>query len=660
MAPEIGHFSLAMAMCVALTLGIIPLLGASRGDMRWMRYAYRATLVHAAFVMIAFAMLAFAFWANDFSVKYVVAHSNSALPIAYRLAAVWGGHEGSMLLWLAMLALWALAVALFSGALPTQLVARALAVLGWVALCFESFILFTSNPFLRQMPAALDGRDLNPLLQDPGMVLHPPMLYMGYVGFSVAFALSIAALMTGRIDAAWARWCRPWTIAAWSSLTGGIALGSWWAYTELGWGGWWFWDPVENASFLPWLTGTALIHSLAVTEKRGLFKSWTALLAISSFGLSLLGTFLVRSGVLTSVHAFATDPKRGIFILVLLVLVIGGSLILFASRASHFDTTGRVVRGSREFWLLVNNALLCVATATVLLGTLYPLVLDALGHGKISVGSPYFDAVFAPVGLLLAALIAFGSWGRWMEPFGFARLKAMWPALASALAAVVLYVYATTPFSTVGALAIAVAGGLFGTTLLHVVKRIRGSAGESWNVRLRRQSSSYFGMHLAHIGVAVFVVGVTLVKTTEMSSDAKLGVGEAIRVGEYQLRLRSLENVDGANYKAVRAWVDVATPGGDQLVLMPEKRVYRVQKMPMTEAAIDSGILRDLYVSMGEPVSQSEWIFRIQIKPFVNWIWGGCVLMALGGLLVFADKRYQSVFSVGASRKVPAHATVAT
>ncbi|HEX4858265.1 MAG TPA: heme lyase CcmF/NrfE family subunit [Usitatibacteraceae bacterium] len=649
MIPELGHLALILAMATALGLAVVPLIGAARGQTTLMHFAHRAALVHATLVFAAFAALGYAFWANDFSVKYVASHSNSALPVAYRLAAVWGGHEGSMLLWLLMLALWTLAVSVFSRGLPQVLVARALAVMGMVAICFESFILFTSNPFSRLIPAAADGRDLNPLLQDPGMVLHPPMLYMGYVGFSVAFALAVSALLSGRMDAAWARWCRPWTIAAWASLTGGIALGSWWAYTELGWGGWWFWDPVENASFLPWLTGTALIHSLAVTEKRGQFKSWTALLAISSFALSLLGTFLVRSGVLTSVHAFATDPKRGVFILGLLVLVVGGSFLLFAWRAGRFAAPGTVAKGSREFWLLTNNALLCVATATVLLGTLYPLALDALGQGKISVGPPYFDAVFAPVGLALAMLLGFGAWSRWGEAMDVAKLRSLAPAAAGAIAAGALFAGAVRPFSWLGTLAVAVAGWLAMATLWHVVRRLRGSGSERWTTRLARQGGSYFGMQLAHLGVAVFIVGVACVKSAETTRDVPLQIGQAADVAGYQFRLRTLEDVQGPNYQAVRATIDVALPSGTQIVLAPEKRVYRVQTMPMTEAAIDSGLLRDVYVSMGEAISQSAWIFRVQVKPFVNWIWGGCVLMALGGLLAFADRRYRLVFRTGIS-----------
>jgi cytochrome c-type biogenesis protein CcmF len=640
MIPELGQFSLALALTLALALGTLPLLGAARGVRQWIALARPAAQGQFFFVAIAFACLVASFVRNDFSVLYVASNSNSALPLEYRIAAAWGGHEGSLLLWVLMLSGWTCAVSLFSDHLPDDIVARVLGVLGLVSIGFLTFMLFTSNPFERLLPAAMDGRDLNPLLQDPGMVFHPPMLYMGYVGFSVAFAFAIAALLSGRLDATWARWSRPWTTLAWAFLTLGIALGSWWAYYELGWGGWWFWDPVENASFMPWLVGTALIHSLAVTEKRGAFKSWTVLLAIFAFALSLLGTFLVRSGVLTSVHAFATDPKRGVFILAFLAVVIGGSLALFAWRAYRVGLGGRFEVVSRESMLLTNNVLLVVAAGSVLLGTLYPLFLDVLGLGKLSVGPPYFETVFVPLMAPALFLMGVGPVARWKEtslPELAVRLK--W-ALGVAVAAGLLLPLTMGKWTPLASFGLILALWIVASAAVTLATRIRQTPGTGWR-KWRAQSRSYYGMLLAHVGVAVFVVGVTLVKTYEAEKDVRLAVGDSVELNGYAFRLDKLEDVRGPNYTAMRGTVSVTRGGAAVSTMYPEKRIYNVQKNPMTEAAINTGITRDLYVSLGEPVEGGAWIVRVQVKPFVDWIWGGCVLMALGGLLAVMDRRYR-------------------
>jgi cytochrome c-type biogenesis protein CcmF len=641
MIPELGHFALIVAFALALVQGVLPIAGAHKGNGAWMAVARPAAQGQMVFVALAFASLTHAFVANDFSLTYVASHSNSQLPLQYRIAGVWGGHEGSLLLWVLLLTLWGAAVTVFSRHLPEEMVARVLGVMGLVSVGFLAFLLLTSNPFERLLPAAADGRDLNPLLQDPGMVLHPPLLYMGYVGFSVAFAFSLAALLGGRLDAAWARWSRPWTTAAWLFLTLGIALGSFWAYYELGWGGWWFWDPVENASFMPWLMGTALIHSLAVTEKRGGFKNWTVLLAILAFSLSLLGTFLVRSGVLTSVHAFATDPRRGIFILAFLVVVIGSSLALFAWRAPKVGLGGGFELVSREAALLINNVLLAVAAAAVMLGTLYPLFLDALGLGKISVGPPYFETVIVPLVAPVAVLLAVGPYVRWKAArLGeiFARLR--WPAAAAAALALVLAA-ALGARSALMLFGLLLASWVLLASSWHLVERLRQPAGGSVWVRLRSQPRAYYGMLLAHLGVGVFALGVTVVKGLETSQDVRMKPGDTTTVAGYTFRFGGVQELRGPNYIAARATVEVTRGAERRGVLYPEKRLYTASGMPMTEAAIDRGVLRDLYVSLGEPVSPEEWIVRVNHKPFVNWIWGGCLLMALGGGLAASDRRYR-------------------
>jgi cytochrome c-type biogenesis protein CcmF len=652
MIPELGHFALILALLLALAQGTLPLVGAARGNAAWMALARPAAQGQCLFVSFAFGCLAWSFLQNDFSVLNVASNSNSQLPLQYRFAASWGSHEGSLLLWVLMLNAWTVAVTLFSRHLPREQAARVVGVMGLISVGFLLFMLLTSNPFERLLPPAPDGRDLNPLLQDPGMVIHPPMLYMGYVGFSVAFAFAIAALLGGRLDSTWARWSRPWTTLAWCFLTIGIMLGSWWAYYELGWGGWWFWDPVENASFMPWLVGTALIHSLAVTEKRGGFKSWTVLLAIAAFSLSLLGTFLVRSGVLTSVHAFATDPKRGIFILIFLSIVIGGSLILFAWRAPRVGLGGKFGLVSRESMLLTNNVLLVVAAASVLLGTLYPLFLDALNLGKISVGPPYFDSVFVPLMTPALFLMGIGPLARWKEaslPDLATRLKWAFAVSAATALALPLALGKWTPMIGFGVL---MAAWILITAAVNLRQRIGALSGPLL-IRLSLQPRGYYGMLLAHCGVAVFIIGVTLVKGYEVERDMRMAVGDVVTLGGNSFRFDGVENAVGPNYRAARGTVTVLRDGRPVLTLWPEKRVYNAQQMGMTEAAISTGITGDMYVSLGEPVADGAWSVRIYHKPFVTWIWGGCVLMALGGFLALSDGRYRR-----ATRQSAGHAAV--
>ena len=647
MIPELGHFALILALLVSTLQGVLPLIGAHHNRLAWIAFARPASQTAALLVTFAFGCLTWAFVANDFSVVYVAQHSNTLLPIQYRIAGVWGGHEGSLLLWVLMLGWWTFAVSLLSRQLPEAMVARVLGVLGLVTAGFLLFILFTSNPFDRLLPGAEEGRDLNPLLQDFGLVIHPPLLYMGYVGFSIAYAFAVAALLSGQLDAAWARWSRPWTTAAWIFLTLGIAMGSWWAYYELGWGGWWFWDPVENASFMPWLVGTALVHSLAVTEKRGSFKNWTVLLAISAFSLSLLGTFLVRSGVLTSVHAFATDPKRGIFILAFLVAVIGSSLVLFAWRAPKVGLGGRFAVVSRESFLLTNNVLLVVACASVLLGTLYPLLIDALALGKISVGPPYFDAVFVPLMVPALFLMGVAPFARWKETSVAELLRTLrWAFAAAVVVAIVLpFVYGS--WRPLTALGILLAAWIVFAGTLNFVGRVQSTrAGQSFLTAAMKQPRTFFGMHTAHVGVAVFVVGVTMVQTYQEEKDVKMAPGETVSVAGYEFRFNGVKEVQGPNYVALAGDFDLTKDGRQVRKMYPEKRTYASSGMPMTEAAIDAGFVRDLYVSLGEPIDrlkpEGEWAVRVYHKPFVDWIWGGCVLMALGGLIAIADRRYRA------------------
>lgn len=646
MIPEFGHFALILALMVALVLGTLPLIGAHRHYAPWVALARPAAQTMAILVTLAFACLVQTFLSNDFSVLYVAQHSNTLLPTVYRFAAVWGGHEGSLLLWILMLTWWGGAVSLLSKQLPDTMVARVLGTIGLVAVGFLLFILLTSNPFERLLPGAEEGRDLNPLLQDPGLVIHPPLLYMGYVGFSVAYAFAVAALLSGQLDAAWARWSRPWTLAAWIFLTLGIALGSWWAYYELGWGGWWFWDPVENASFMPWLIGTALVHSLAVTEKRGSFKNWTVLLAISAFSLSLLGTFLVRSGVLTSVHAFATDPRRGVFILAFLVAVIGSSLLLFAWRAPKVGLGGRFALVSRESMLLANNVLLVVATGTVLLGTLYPLLVDALGLGKLSVGPPYFNAVFVPVMAPLVFMMGVGPFARWKQASVADLVQVLRLAFIVAVIIAMLLPFVYGQWTPMVSLGLLLAMWILISAKLHFWQRVQATRGDkSFLATVFSQPRTFWGMHLAHIGVAIFIIGVTMVGGFQEEKDVKMALGDTVTVAGYTFRFNGVKEVEGPNYVAMRGDVDLLVNGQVQKKMSPEKRAYHSSSMPMTEAAIDAGLLRDVYVSLGEAIDkqkpEGEWAVRVYYKPFVDWIWGGCVFMALGGLLAALDRRYR-------------------
>ena len=641
MIPELGQFALIVALLLALTQATLPLIGASRGNRSWIALAAPAGQAQFIFLAIAFSCLGYSFISNDFSVLNVATNSNSQLPLHYRLAATWGSHEGSLLLWTLMLGLWTVAVTLFSRHLPDEMVARVLSVMGIISVGFLLFMLLTSNPFTRIFPVPPDGRDLNPLLQDPAMVIHPPMLYMGYVGLSVAFAFAISALISGRLDATWARWSRPWTTVAWMFLTCGIALGSFWAYYELGWGGWWFWDPVENASFMPWLVGTALIHSLAVTEKRGGFKSWTVLLAIAAFSLSLLGTFLVRSGVLTSVHAFATDPKRGIFVLGFLFLVIGGSLVLYAWRAKQVGLGSKFELISRESFLLSNNVLLTVAAGSVLLGTIYPLIVDALGMGKLSVGPPYFNRVFVPLMAPAVFLMGIGPIAKWKKaslPELAIRLR--WAFVVSAVSAVALpFVFGQwKPLVSLGLL---LAVWIVATVLVNLWERTNVTSGQLSAIqKLRTQTRSYYGMQLAHVGVAVFIVGITLVTGYQTEQDVKMAVGDTVHAGGFEFKFNGVTQITGPNYIAGRAEMIVSKNGVETLRLYPEKRNYSASGNVMTETAIDTGLLRDLYVSLGEPVGSGSWSVRVYYKPFVDWIWGGALLMACGGGLALSDRRY--------------------
>ena len=639
---ELGHFALIIALSMAIAQSVLPLIGAHRGNAVWMALARPSARGQFIFVAIAYACLTHAFITNDFSVMLAARHSNSALPLVYKFTAVWGNHEGSILLWSLILSGWTLAVSIFSKQLDDRMVARVLGVMGLISCGFLLFTLLTSNPFERLLPAAADGNDLNPLLQDPGMIIHPPMLYMGYVGFVVAFAFAIAALLSGRLDAAWARWSRPWTTVAWCFLTLGIALGSFWAYYELGWGGWWFWDPVENASFMPWLVGTALMHSLAVTEKRGGFKMWTALLAIITFSLSLLGTFIVRSGVLSSVHAFATDPARGVFILAFLALVIGGSLALFAWRAPRVGLGGSFEMVSRESMLLANNVLLLVAAAAVLLGTIYPLVIDALGMGKLSVGAPYFVAVFVPLIAPALFLMGVGPMTRWRQADVIDLARRLRWAVAVSVVSAVIAPFVLGHWTPMTGLGLLLAAWVASTAVLNLITRVREHPAPGIMKPLAMQPGSYYGMLLAHFGVSVFIVGVTVVSSFQSENDLRMEPGDTATAGGYSFQLDSINQINGPNYAAHQAKLTVSRDGRVVSTLYPERRVYTVSRTSMTEVAIDRGIGRDLYVALGEPLTATAWSVRLHHKPFVNWIWGGCVLMALGGLLAVMDRRYRA------------------
>jgi len=637
--PELGHLAMILALCLALVQASVPLIGAWRGDRQWMSLAVPAAWGQFSFLLFAFFCLTWSFMTDDFSVAYVASNSNSALPWYYKFSAVWGAHEGSLLLWALILGGWTFAVSIFSRQLPEVMLARVLAIMGMISVGFLLFLIVTSNPFDRLLPdMPQDGRDLNPLLQDIGLIAHPPMLYMGYVGFSVAFAFAIAALLGGKLDAAWARWSRPWTIIAWAFLGIGIALGSWWAYYELGWGGWWFWDPVENASFMPWLVGTALIHSLAVTEKRGVFKSWTVLLAIAAFSLSLLGTFLVRSGVLTSVHAFATDPARGVFILVFLLLVVGGSLTLFAVRAPVVKSRVGFALWSRETLLLANNLVLVVAAAMILLGTLYPLVLDAISGAKMSVGPPYFNALFVPLMGLLMLVMAVGVMVRWKDTPVKWLLGMLAPVL---LGSAVLGVVATLLLGDFNWSVLAVCCLATWVLLAGVRDLLDKTRHKGLFKGMFSLSSSYWGMQLAHIGIAVCAIGVVLVSQGSSERDLKLAPGESLEMSGYRFVFEGAKHFQGPNFTSDRGTIRVLKGSKEVALLHPEKRLYTVQGMPMTEAGIDAGITRDLYVALGEPLADGAWAVRVHIKPYVRWIWFGGLMMGLGGMLAAFDKRYR-------------------
>ncbi|MGB5706195.1 MAG: heme lyase CcmF/NrfE family subunit [Arenicellales bacterium] len=639
MIPEIGHFALILGLVLAILLGTLPLVGSLRGISNWVTLARPLSLNLLAMIAVSYGCLTWAFVTSDFSVAYVANHSNSQLPLLYRISGVWGGHEGSLLLWAFILTVWTGAVALGTRQLPDVMTARVLAVMGLVSIGILLFLLLTSNPFERLFPAAADGRDLNPLLQDIGLAIHPPMLYMGYVGFSVAFAFSIAAMIGGRLDAAWTRWARPWTNIAWMFLTVGIALGSWWAYYELGWGGWWFWDPVENASFMPWLVGTALIHSLAATEKRAVFKAWSILLAVMAFSLSLLGTFLVRSGVLTSVHAFANDPSRGLFILIFLFIVVGSSLALYAWRAPTVRSFVRFNLVSRETALLLNNVFFAVLCFAVLLGTLYPLIIDALLGKKISVGPPYFDLVFTVLGVPLVALMGIGTTLRWKRDSLSRNAKDKLILFLVSLVIGLLAPLAMHRYSLTPGLGIALGVWVMLTNMHALWTRARPGQ------RMRGLFStprSIVGMTIAHLGVGVFIIGVTMVNGFSIEKDIRLAPGERFQMAGYEFEFNGVRNTTGPNYRSRMGDFSVLVDGAVDSVLQPEKRTYLVQQSPMTEAAIDAGFTRDLYIALGEPLdNQGAWAVRLYLKPFIRWIWLGALLMGLGGLLAATDKRYR-------------------
>jgi cytochrome c-type biogenesis protein CcmF len=637
MIPEIGTLALILALLLALTQAVLPLWGAQRGNLTWMSVARPAAFGQFTFILIAYLCLVYSFLTNDFTVINVANNSYSNLPAFYQFTATWGSHEGSLLFWSMILSVWTVAVATFSRTLPEEMVSRVIGVLGLISVGFLSMLLITSSPFLRQFPGPAEGSDLNPLLQDWGMIIHPPMLYMGYVGFAVAFAFAVAALLSGRLDAAWARWSRPWATVAWAFLTLGVALGSWWAYRELGWGGWWFWDPVENASFMPWLAGTALIHSLAVAEKRGAFKAWTVLLALITFSLSLLGTFLVRSGVLSSVHAFAVDPQRGAFILGFMMLVVGGSLALFAWRAPRMVAGGAFTWFSRESMLLANNVMMVASVAAVLLGTLYPLFIDALGLGKLSVGPPFFNAVFVPLITPALFLMGVGPLMRWKGdsvPDILQRLK--W-ALAIAMATGLLLPLTLDGYKPWAVLGLGLSTWIALTVLIAFRERVKNAS------QLFTLPRAFWGMHLAHLGLAIGLAGITMVVNYERELDVRMNVGDQAQMAGYTLTFKGTENYSGPNYEGTRGTVIVSKDGEERFTLYPAKRVYNRSGSVMTEASVRPSLFSDLYVSLGEPLNNelTTWAVRLYYKPFINWMWLGAVFMVVGGFLAATDRRYR-------------------
>ena len=638
MIPEIGHFSLIIAMMIALTQGYTSLKGAMTEDFELMRHTKPLALAQFILILVSFFCLTASFLMDDFSVLYVANNSQLALPVIYKISAVWGAHEGSLLLWILILSIWTVLVCRYSNNLPKLFSIRVIGILGLLNFGFLLFTLFTSNPFERIFPTPSDGNDLNPLLQDIGLAIHPPLLYIGYVGFSVAYAFAVAAMLSGNLDRKWAKWTRPWTTAAWLFLTIGIGLGSWWAYYELGWGGWWFWDPVENASFMPWLVGTALIHSLAVTEKRGVFKSWTLLLSISAFSLSLLGTFLVRSGILISVHAFATDPERGLFILIFLIAVIGGALILYAKRASDLDDNVNFSAVSRETFLLLNNVLLVITTLLILIGTLAPLVMEIFGMGKISIGAPWFEIAMLVPMIPLLIFISMGMHSLWIKDDirkVFDRSKFLFitaaiigffiPAYFYGRAGLLLVIGSILSIWIILSSFVSIKNGLFPNNQKSGINR------------------SVLGMATAHLGLGFFVLGVTFVSSFGIETDRSFSVGDTLSVAGYDYRLKSIKNAPGPNYQAIEAEIDVYKDNSLYTKLYPQKRTYIVQKSPMTEASIKASWNKDLFIALGDSLGNDKWSVRIQYKPMIRWIWFGCLIMALGGAIAISDKRYRSI-----------------
>ena len=645
MIPELGHFALIIGLAFALCLSIVPLIGVAQNNQQLINSAKPLSFGLFLFVGFSIVLLAYSFTVDDFSVKYIANHSNSLLPYYFKISAVWGGHEGSMLLWIFALTVWTFAVSIHSKQLEKEFVARVLAIMGMIAVGFIFFTLLTSNPFERLLPNfPMEGQDLNPLLQDIGLIIHPPFLYMGYVGFSVAFAFAIAALMAGKMDAAWARWSRPWTVAAWSFLSIGIALGSWWAYYELGWGGWWFWDPVENVSFMPWLAGTALIHALAVTEQRNTFKHWTLLLAILTFSLNLLGAFLVRSGVITSVHSFAVDPGRGLYLLILLAVAVGGSLTLYAFRSAKVSTPSRFTFYSRENTILVAISILITATITILLGTLYPLIIDAMGLGKISVGAPYFNAVFVPMMIALFLFMGIGPLIRWKK----ARKGELSKHL-NAISVVSVIFGAAWPFIFAGEFSIS---AFIGMTLgcwivLAVLKDVFNNAKQAdGSLKFSAVPLNHIGMAVAHAGIAITVIGVTMVSTYEKEINVKMAPGESTNLSGYTIEFGGTKNILGPNYSAIQGQVKVSLDNEFVTLLKPEQRTYKVQRTGMTEAAIHTTLWRDIYVALGDPLDKNSWSMRLYYKPFIVWIWLGAFFMAFGGFLAILSKRYRKRVAV--------------
>ena len=641
MIAELGNYALALSLAIAVLLAIFPLWGAEKGNVQFMALARPMTYGLFLILSVSFGALFYVFAINDFSVQYVVNNSNTTLPIYYRLSAVWGSHEGSLLLWIWLLSLWSAAVALFSKRLPQEAVARVLGIMGIISIGFLLFVLFTSNPFTRTFPDfPVDGKELNPLLQDIGLIFHPPLLYMGYVGFSVAFAFSIASLMTGKLDTAWARWSRPWTMAAWVFLTLGIVLGSWWAYYELGWGGWWFWDPVENASFMPWLAGTALLHSLAVTEKRGSFKAWTVLLAILAFSLCLLGTFLVRSGILVSVHAFASDPTRGLYVLAYLIVVIGGSLTLYAYKGSQIRSRDNAERYSRESLLLLNNILLMTALCVVLLGTLLPLVHKQLGLGSISIGAPFFDQMFLIIMTPFALLLGVGPLVKWRRD-QFSAIRT--PVIVSLI--IMLIAGFALPYLLQDKLTVSAVLGTMMTVIIVLLSLYemhqRATYRDTFWHGITKLSRSHWGMILAHLGVAMTVWGIAFSQNYSIERDVRMNVGDTVQIAGYDFTFKGISDANGPNYVGGKAQIDISRDGKHETTLYAEKRLYTVSKMPMTEAAIDWGFSRDLYAALGEKLDNNAWALRLYYKPFIRWIWLGGLFMALGGVLCMFDRRYR-------------------